>query len=86
MEEHPERADTLLSSLEDSVTELSTPQRIQYYLLRAEASYKLDKQNFIPNNQANWLFADYDTRNIIYLSIKGTKIKVTYFINNDNPT
>ena len=86
MEEHPERADTLLSSLEDSVTELSTPQRIQYYLLRAEASYKLDKQMLIPNNQANWLFADYDTRNIIYLSIKGTKIKVTYFINNDNPT
>ena len=43
-------------------------------------------ENFIPNNQANWLFADYDTRNIIYLSIKGTKIKVTYFINNDNPT
>ena len=37
MEEHPERADTLLSSLDDSVTELSTPQRIQYYLLRAEA-------------------------------------------------
>ena len=86
MEEHPERADTLLSSLEDSVTELSTPQRIQYYMLRAEASYKLDKQMLIPNNQANWLFADYDTRNIIYLSIKGTKIKVTYFINNDNPT
>ncbi len=43
-------------------------------------------ENFIPNNQANWLFADYDTRNTIYLSIKGTKIKVTYFVNNDNPT
>ena len=41
-------------------------------------------ENFIPNNQANWWFRDYDTHNIIYLSIKGTKIKITYFINNDS--
>lgn len=41
-------------------------------------------ENFIPNNQANWWFRDYDTHNIIYLSIKGKKIKITYFINNDN--
>ena len=60
MEEHPERADTLLSSLEDSVTELSTPQRIQYYLLRAEASYKLDKQ--MPSDTVFQEVVDYYDR------------------------
>ena len=60
MEEHPERADTLLSSLEDSVTELSTPQRIQYYMLRAEASYKLDKQ--MPSDTVFQEVVDYYDR------------------------
>ena len=60
MEEHPERADTLLSSLENSVTELSTPQRIQFYLLRAEASYKLDKQ--MPSDTVFQEVVDYYDR------------------------
>ena len=60
MEEYPEMADTLLSSLEDSVTELSTPQRIQYYLLRAEASYKLDKQ--MPSDTVFQEVVDYYDR------------------------
>ena len=29
---------------------------------------------------------NYNSSNSRYLSIKGTKIKITYFINNDNPT
>ena len=38
--------------------------------------------NFLPNHQAVWRYFDYDTHNIIYLSIDRWKIHITYFINN----
>ena len=38
------------------------------------------------DNQAISMLYNKDTRDEINIDIKGKKIKITYFINNDNPT
>ena len=44
--------------------------------------YSSPQANFLPNHKAIWRYFDYDTHNIIYLSINRWKIHITYFINN----
>lgn len=58
--------------------------------LCASGSYRvIDFPTMIGNrddNQAISLLYNQDTRDEINIDIKGKKIKITYFINNDNPT